>query len=296
VVGDAHARVAAEWQRQGRGAGWRSVARALPDLAVDLVQEGVRRAKQAHQAAHRRHLEAARISTAVERRDVMWALDATHLGRVAGAAVEGQVLMDLGSKRTLAVSVGPPANTEEVRSLLDGVRRVRGTLPLVLCCDNARTYTANGLRADVARHDAVVLHSKPATPTDNAAVERRCGEIKYESGLGKGVALRNAHDALPRIADACRRLDHCRLRATLGYRTAVEADRTLPRYDEPQDRARFAREARRRMEQAVQGRATLRAQRQAQRAAVLNLLEEENLITRTRGDGTPATGFADRIS
>jgi len=296
AVGAAYARVAAEWRRQGRGAGWRPVARALPDLPVDLVQEGVRRAKRAHRAAHRRHLEAARVSTTVHGRDLMWAVDATHLGRVDGEAVEGQVLIDVGSKRTLAVSVGPPADAAEVESLLDEVRRVRGTLALVLNCDNAPAYVAGALDAYAAGHDMVVLHSKPRTPTDNAAVERRCGEIKAECGLGKGVVLRDTYEALPLVEAACRRLDGCRLRATLGYRTAVEADDTLPRVDDPRARARLAREARRRMEKAVQGRTTLRARRQAQRAAVLNLLQEEKLITRTRGDGTPVTVEADRIS
>jgi len=296
VVAEAHARVAAEWQRQGRGAGWRPVAHALPDLPVDLVQDGVRRAKQAQRAAHRQHLEAARISTTVNGRDVMWALDATHLGRVAGAAVEGLVLLDVGSKRTLAVSVGPPANAEEVRSLLESARRERGALALVIHSDNAKAQTAGSVDAYAQEHDAVVLHSKPATPTDNAAVEHRCGEIKQESELGKGVVLDDLHAPLPRLRDACLRLDACRLRATLGYRTALEADRTLPRPSDPRARARFANEARRRMREAVQGRTTLRAQRQAERAVVLNLLEEENLITRTRGDGTPVVDVPDIFS
>jgi hypothetical protein len=141
----------------------------------------------------------------------------------------------------------------------------------------------------------VVLHSKPGTPTDNAAVERRCGEIKVECDLGKGVVLRDAHEPLPLVEEACRRLDACRLRATLGYRTAVDVDDTLPRVDDPRARARLAREARRAMDKAVQGRSTLRAQRQAQRAAVLNLLQEKNLITRTRGDGSPVTVVPDII-
>jgi hypothetical protein len=296
VVAAAYARVAEEWQRQGRGAGWRPVARALPDVAVDLVQEGVRRAKQAHRAAHRRHLEAARVSTTVHGRDVMWALDATHLGRVDGAAVEALVLIDVGSKRTLAVLVGFPADAAEVVALLEEVRRVRGTLALVLNCDNAPAYVAEAVEAYAAAHDMVVLHSKPGTPTDNAAVEHRCGEIKVECGLGKGVVLRTAHEAVPLVEEACRRLDGCRLRATLGYRTAIDVDDTLPRVEDPCARARIAREARRAMDQAVQGRHTLRAQRQAQRAAVLNLLQEKNLITRTRGDGSPVTDLPDIIS
>jgi transposase InsO family protein len=295
VVAAAYARVAEEWQRQGRGAGWRPVARALPDLPVDLVQEGVRRAKRDHRAAHRRHLEAARVSTTVHGRDVMWALDATHLGRVDGEAVEALVLIDVGSKRTLAVSVGFPANAAEVVALLDDVRRVRGSLALVLNCDNAPAYVAEALHAYAAAHDMVVLHSKPGTPTDNAAVERRCGEIKVECDLGKGVVLRDAHEPLPLVEEACRRLDACRLRATHGYRTAVDVDDTLPRVDDPRARARLASEARRAMDKAVQGRSTLRAQRQAQRAAVLNLLQEKNLITRTRGDGSPVTVVPDMI-
>lgn len=285
-VAHAHARAAQEWQRQGRGAGWRPVAKALPDLAGDLVQEGVRRAKRAHRAAHRRHLEAARISTHVRRRDVMWALDATHLGRLGGAAVEGVVLMDVGSKRTLAIAVGRPAHAGEVIALLDQVRRVRGSLPLVLCCDNAKAYTATAVDTYAKRHDMIVLHSKPHTPTDNAAVERRCGELKQETGLGKGVVLHDAEDALRPLLDACVRLDRCRLRATLGYRTAVETDRTLPRLGSD-EQERLAREARHRLDAAVQDHSTLRAQRHAQRAVVLNLLEEENLITRTRSDTTP---------
>jgi transposase InsO family protein len=293
---EAFARVAEQCACQGRGVGWRPVKEALPDLPTDLVQEGVKRHKQARRAEERARILARRISIAIRGRDIFWGLDATHLGRIDGKAVEGQTLLDGGTLKTLGLSVGDPVRARDAVALLESVRNQRGSLPLVLGLDNGPPYVSKRLERYAARQGIVLLFNEPRTPQHNARVERRHGELKEESGLGKGVVLRGHQQAGGALLLAARRLDDHRLRRTLGYRTATEYDRGLSRSYNANNRWRFYRMARCSLRATVPRGQSLRARRRAERAVILELLEEEKLITIRRGDGTPACNRADGIT
>ncbi|MHC4222605.1 MAG: hypothetical protein ACYSUN_01320 [Planctomycetota bacterium] len=287
AVRAAHARVAREWGRQGVTSGYRSVRASLPDLATDLVQDGVRRCKLRHKRREQTRIETRRITTTIATRDVMWALDQTHLGRLPdGEAVEAQVLVDAGTSRTLGLSVGAAPAAEDAIALLERTRRVRGTLPLVLCCDNGGPYKAAYLETYASARRMVVLHNEPRTPQHNPHVEQRNGELKKESGLGKGTRLRDPVQAALCLLAAHRRLDHCRRRRRHGYRTTVEGDRALPPKYNQHDRERIHAGIRGRLETDVPKDLSLRARRRRERGIVLGVLEEETLIRRRRGDGS----------
>ncbi|MHC4933298.1 MAG: hypothetical protein ACYTGV_14030 [Planctomycetota bacterium] len=297
VVRAAHARIAREWRRQGVTSGYRSVHASLPDLATDLVQEGVKLSKLRHQRRQQTRIEARRITTTIATRDVMWALDQTHLGRLPdGEAVEAQVLVDAGTSRTLGLSVGAAPAAADAITLLERTRQVRGTLPLVLCCDNGGPYRAARLETYADAHRMVVLHNEPRTPQHNPHVERSIGELKQEGRLGKGTRLRDSVQAAACLLAAQRRLDHCRRRKTHGYKTTVEADRAMPPKYNQRDRERIHTGICCALGKDVPEHHSLRARRRRERRIVLGVLEEETLIRRRRGDGSSVLASSARIS
>mgnify|MGYP001591736711 CR=1 FL=1 len=74
-----------------------------------------------------------------------------------------------------------------------------------------------------------------------------------------------------------------RLRASKGWKTAVELDAVLPVGYNVVGRARFYREARKRMNTAVLGARSWREARMAEREAVYAALECFGLVRRVRG-------------
>ena len=126
-------------------------------------------------------------------RDVVWCLDATHMGRDGGGEVQGEVLKDVCSSSLLLVSVGHTATTAEVIAALELVAAERGGFPLVLATDNGGAYRSAQFEAFLEAHGIVHLLNEPHTPQHNVVAEHGHGEIKRETGLGKGSKL----EALP---------------------------------------------------------------------------------------------------
>jgi ribosomal protein S28E/S33 len=309
-------------RQQGYGAGWRTVAQALGDaVPVMLVQRAVRAWKQRRRARRRRGQERRRHHVEVLARDVLWALDATHLTRVAGTKVEAQVLRDAASARTVGLSVGPPVTARDALALLEHAREERGGLPLVLARDNGSPYTATSVQSYLAAHQVIELRNLPRTPQHNPWAERAIGELKADSGLdmrdrpsamlslaqdpdlfepdrtiegpsqgpsasGRALWTVTAVQLAVRLDASRRRLDRHRLRASRGYRTALQCDQELPPWQALVDRADFYATTRRAIERAVDGVEGARARRLAEREAIFETLERVGLIRRTRG-GAP---------
>jgi transposase InsO family protein len=279
--------VARTWREQGRAAGWRTIERALGRaVPTRLVQSSLRACKQRHARRRAAHRARVRVSTTVHARDTLWALDATHLGRLNGAAVEGQVARDAATRSTAALSVGAPVTAADVIDLLERALRARGTLPLVLSTDNGPPYRSTVVRHYLEARRVLQLFSLPRTPQHNAVAERAIGELKADSGLGKGVVLPAAAVAADRLQASTRRLDRDRLRACLGYRTAAQADSALPRANLLVDRAQLFDTTRCAITRAMLGCGNDRERRRAERNTILAALELAGLITRTRG-GAP---------
>ena len=294
---EAAARVESEWKRQGREAGYRPVARLLPDVPLDLVQETVRRCKQAqrrHEQARRRRR---RVHTEVEGKDVLWGIDETALGPGRGKRTPwALVVVEQSSGKVVHLAVGDPATGESVVAALERIAATTGRVPLVLQCDNGGCFRARVVKRWAHAHGMIVLHGEPHTPEHNARTEHVQGELKRDSGLGARGGVKDPLLCQQRLEQARVRLDACRPRAALGWRTRDEADRAMDKRYNDTDRQCLFEEARRRMERAVQHTTTLRARRRAQRHAILGLLEEHELIKRWRRDGSPVLPKAEGIS
>ena len=249
-----------------------------------LVRECLRRIKLLHRARRRAHLVEHRLSVEVRARDVMWSMDGTHLARLEGGGkLEAQVVRETTTPRILAVEIGTPARGEDVVAILERVAEERGGVPLVLATDNGSIYTRKDVEDWLAEHGVVHLLSLPRTPQHNAWVERTNGELKAETGLGRGVVVPGARGIAELVETARCRLDHVRLRARLGFRTAAAADRELTGWYNLTTRERFLATLCRRIGEALQGLESDRAQRKAHREAIYASLEELELVRRTRG-------------
>jgi hypothetical protein len=269
--------------------GWRPVARALRGrVPTRLVQQWVAALKRERRRREREGEMERRTSVDVLGRDVLWAEDGAAVGRSPRGQETMEVLRDPGPARTVAIAEGPPATGEDLVALLEGARVRRGTLPLVLARDNGGPQRSAALARYCERERVVLLRNHPRTPRHNPHAERAIGELKQASGLDAAVPLAHEGEARQRLEAAWRSLDHHRLRARLGYRTAASVDATMPRWYHRTTRERFYETARAAIEEAAAQCSTARARRLAEREAIFRTLEDFGLILRTRG-GRPLT-------
>ena len=280
--------VEAERVVQGSTAGWRpifaGVRRVDPKASRMLVEQELSALKRAERASEDRERAEQRKSLEVQARDALWGGDTTHLGRDAqGEKVEGEVLKDLGTQETVGLSVGGVPSSQDALAAFTRAAEERGGPPLVVMHDRGSIYRTPQYEAVLEREMVVHLFSRVHTPQDNAATEHQHAEIKGEAGLGRGVRLGTAGEADARAQRARRTLDEGRLRATLGWRTAAQVGRELPRADALVDRATFYREACAAMDAAALGLTCLRAVLHARREALFATLERFGLARRHVG-------------
>ena len=272
-----------ELQCQGN-VGWRGVLAGIRKregerpVSTMLVQQQTAAAKRDRRARERRALQPARVGHEVLARDAVWAQDATHLGRVpSGEKVEAELATDRATTRTVIASTGPPASSEDVIALLERARTERGALPYVWQSDGGGANRSHSVERYLADERVIHLVSRPHVPTDNAAAEAKNRELKMEAGLGSGSRLLDAADAARRLRAALERVDAGRLRATRGYRTAVELDHAMPRAQAIADRRAFYDDACSAIEAAVLGLTTAKQIRKAQQDAVWRTLAKHGL-------------------
>jgi len=290
VVAAARAAVLLELERQGWKAGEEPVWRGLERrFSRSLVRRCLRELKADRKKRARVVRERERLSVEVRYRDAVWSIDATHLGRDAwGRAVEGEVLREGASGRTIGLSIGPKSTARDVLRLLEQTARERGGAPLVLVTDNAGAYTAKLVQEWLRAHQVVHLKSLPRTPQHNAAAEHGIGELVYDSEVRELPGILRQETALAALLHSLQRLDHGRLRATRAWRTAVQADDETPSWNVVAERGRFYATACCAMKQAVIHSTGGRAARRAERNAILLSLQDFKLIRWTRG-GAPRT-------
>ena len=279
---EAFERVAQEAARRGKAPGWRTASGAL-GIPVRLAQETVRTFKRLQRRRAREGEMARRVSVKVHYRDVFWAEDGAQFGRVRGRPFLAEVLRDVATMKTLAVTTGPAPSGDDITALLHCMKEDRGTLPLVLGVDNGAAQKSNDVSQYCAREQVVLLRNHPRTPQHNAFVERAIRELKEESGLSADAVLRSEAEGTRRLQEAWRRLDHLHERPRHGYRTAATVDAALQGWYDRVDRARFYETARAAIEEAVSACTTPRARRLAEREAIFRTLEDFGLVSRTRG-------------
>jgi transposase InsO family protein len=268
------------WRKLPERAGWKSVlAAAGGTLPTRLIQESLREIKRIYRARRARGRARRRQSLRVLAANVLWHMDATHLGRTPdGSEVQAQAVRDAARPTVLAATVGPVVTAEDALRALVAAIRLAGALPLVLVTDNGSPYTSETFTTLLRALRVVHLRNLPHTPEHNARAERVFRDWKDDEELGRGVVLPDVETAAVRVVRACDAQE--RLAALTSRPTPL----TLAYTDE--QRERFYQAVCRRIRGAVQCARTARARRLAEREAIHAVLEEHELIQRTRG-GAP---------
>lgn len=289
--------VLAVWRRQGVGAGERCVYRALGGaVPLRLVRSELRELKREHERRSEARIKANRVHTEVHARDAMWSGDATELARETRgvsrsrelAITQANVLRDVASTESLSMRVGPPPSAEDVIVQLERTAKERGAWPHVLVLDNGGPHKSEELAAFLRTKKIVVLLNEPYTPEHNPWVEHGHRALKEEAMLDLAPRPFDAVLAARRLEEARVTLDHCRLRQSRQWRTAVEYGLALPPAEGIVSREVFYEAACRAIGAAEQQHANGRERRRAVREAILCTLESFGLVTRTRG-GLPYT-------
>ena len=272
-----------ELRRQGYATGgetiWRSLEKQVP---LRLVRWATKRLKARNRKRRLAHRARARINMHVRRRDVLWSMDGTHLGRDGRIPVEGQIAKDVAPLRVVGLKVGPPASGEDLVDFLRLAKLSRGTLPLVISSDNGSANTSAVFAQYLARERIVHLRTCVHTPQQNGWVERANRELKEDSGLGKGVQV-EVELAAELLEKSRRRLDANRLRPSRGFKTALACDLTMPGWYDVVSRDEFYEAACRAIEDLMQGDGTAREKRVREREAIFATMERFGLVKRTRG-------------
>ena len=268
------------WRALPERSGFRAVLAAAGGmLPTRLVQESLREIKRIYAARRARGRARRRRSVRVLQANVLWHMDATHLGRTDdGAEVQAQAVRDAAAPTVLAVTVGGVVTAEDALRALFAAIAAADAVPLVVATDNGSPYTSEPFTTVLRALRIVHLRNLPHTPQHNARAERVFRDWKDDEQLGRGVVLPDVDTAALRVARACA-AQEC-----LAALTTQPALLTLMYTDE--QRARFQDAVRRRTERTVLCDRTARERRLAEREAIHAKLEEHGLIERTRG-GAP---------
>jgi hypothetical protein len=142
----------------------------------------------------------------------------------------------------------------------------------------------------------VLLRNLPHTPQHNPWVEHGNGEIKAHSGVGKGLHIPNLSELPDLLRLALDLIDGAIPRSTRGWQTAREAYNALPAAQALVDRAAFVQEAHCAIRRAVRDCRSWREERLAAREAILQVLEQHGMVTRTRGRPPHCDAEPDTVS
>lgn len=278
--------------RHGFRRWWKTIWKCLEGTyAQALVREAVTGLKRRNASLQALLRELRRVKVEVRFGDALWALDETMLGRLEdGTAVQGIVVREVASTRTLVVSVGSAATAEDLIGVLEALRMARGDLPLVICMDNGPAMRSELVALYLRFHEVLVLFNLPYVSEHNATVERGHRDIKELSGLGKGVVLRHYEEAVQALGPAVKELTEGRPLASRGWKTAQAVDNETPRWYASVDRRAFYEGGCRAVHDAMQGCSNDHERRKAEREALLCYLESLSLIERTRGGAPFPTG------
>lgn len=255
----------------------------------------VRWALQGLKARHRRRLRVLarklRLHLKPLAEDVLWSMDATHLGYQAdGAKLEGQLIVDVMGGKARGASLGDSPKAEDAIMLLEDARKTHGRLPLVLAIDNG--YVSEALENYAREHQMILLVNLPYTPQHNTWVERAMRSLKegirdrlYPPELCGERALGLADVVLvmrESLLDLNARRE-ARRRAKEGAETTKDRDRaSRPRYDR-ELRSRLARGLALRLKLIPTERISARRRRLLERYAIFETLLEAGLVSLTRG-------------
>jgi transposase InsO family protein len=163
----------------------------------------------------------------VHGKGVLWAMDATHLGRTEeGGKVKVEVVREVATTKVLEAVVGKPASAREAVAILECAADAAGAWPIVLASDRGPEYVGREMAQCLQSHQVVHLRSAPRTPQQNSWAERAIGELKEQAAVERAPQGADVFEEWRvRVHKAKARLKEHRLRSSRGFRTAEQLDK-----------------------------------------------------------------------
>lgn len=217
-------------------------------------------------------------------KNAVWTQDGTHLGRLNKnkKAVEGQVIKDRGTLRLIDLTIGEAANQDDVIEQLKNLNRERG-LPLVFMTDNGSCYVGSKVEQYLKDQSVVHMRNLPRTPQHNGAAESCMRELKKHSMLGKGTIVESELECLVPLIEAVNVMNNYKRYGSKKYMTSQELELCYDNGHTVISRKKFYEQYlkfKREIDEEVCDKHT---KRMLEREMIYRLLEENGLITITRG-------------
>lgn len=250
-----------EWRRQGYP-GSRPIIQAT-GLRARVVREQIAELTQRRKKRAEHHQKRVRVRIKVKKTCAFVVMDGASLAK----GDEYLVYRDRASLSVEAKQCQGHLNAKHTLALLEQLQ-TEDRLPLVVGSDNGSPFCANEVQEYLREHQVVHLRSLPRVPQQNGSAENAVYEFKR---LAKhGLAQQ-----------ACTILNEHRRRASLGWKTA--ADFAQSASITPAARSKFFEVVQAKIKTAVLGTQSVYDLRKAEREAILQTMEDFELITRTRG-------------
>lgn len=263
-----------EWKRQGYP-GSRPIIQAttLRARAVREVLAGLKLKRKKRADVHRKKVQ---VRIKVKKPLAFAVMDGATLSK----GDDHIVYRDRASLSVEAKACDGDLNATHTLTLLDELK-AKGCLPFVLGTDNGSPFCAKIAQNYLQKNQVIHLRSMPRVPQQNGSAENAVYEFKRLAKLGLASV-------------ASQMLNDSRRRQSLGWQTANEYNRnTIPIQQET--RSMFYETVLQNVKQAVHGTKSVYAFRKAEREAILQTMEDFELITRTRG-GLPLRAKAEVIT
>jgi putative transposase len=109
----------------------------------------------------------------------VWSLDFVSDQLVDGRRFRALTVVDIYTRESLAIEVGPALKGEDVVRVLNHLKYRRG-VPQFLFCDNGAEFTGQALDLWAHCNQVRIDFSRPGKPTDNAFIESFNGTFRSE--------------------------------------------------------------------------------------------------------------------
>ena len=156
--------------REGWGVGKSRMQRLYKEEGLGLKQRPKRR---------RRAGEHRRERVRPTRPNQIWSLDFMADQLTDGRRFRVLTIVDVFTRESLAVEVGPSLKGTQVVEVLNRIRAWRGA-PKMLFCDNGSEFSSQIMDLWAYQNGVKIDFSRPGKPTDNAYIESFNGTLRAE--------------------------------------------------------------------------------------------------------------------
>lgn len=258
-------KIGREWRQQGYP-GSRPVEKALRDVPIRQVRQVIAELKQRKEKRYEAHRSRVRVRIKVAKPNAIVTMD--------GASPEVGDFVVIRDRADLSVNVAAcesHLNSKDTIGVLNKLKS-QGDLPLVVGTDNGSPFCSQEVEDYLKENKIIHLKSLPYVPQHNGSCENAVKEFKLL--IGK-------YNLAP--AEACRRLNECRLRASLAWQTSCQYRKENQQPWSMAAREEFYETTTKAIRESRVGTKSVYEMRKAEREAIFQTLENFELITRTRG-------------